>query len=533
MKDLPIGLQGFQEIIEGDFLYVDKTQYIYELIRSGRLYFLSRPRRFGKSLLVNTLSEIFSGHHELFTGLYIKEKTDYSFPKYPVLEFNFARLGYKVDDFNILLREDINDKAKKYGITLFKEDISSKITELIETLAKRDGKVVFLVDEYDKPIVDFLTQPQQAREHQRTLRRFFSPLKQLQAEGHLRFIFITGVSKFAKVSIFSDLNNLVDITIDPLTHKLVGITRQELVDNFQPHIKRSAGILKMSDEKLVGSMRKWYNGYSYDGETFLYNPFSILNFFHKSRFGNFWFSTGTPTFLVETVRNQGIRAEEVQSIVVPEIFFDTFDIEDLDIYGLLFQTGYLTIKEVETLDLQPYYKLDYPNEEVRLSFIYRLLEAYTFQKSSNIGSALSQIQFGLKKGDVAKFITQLKILFSDISYHLHPRKKKRKPSQQFLAWEGYFQTIIYLVISFVGFHVETEITKHKGRLDLFVRTKDYVYLMELKLEESTEDAIEQIKNREYAAAYRNAPERVILVGINFSQTEKNIESWEMEEWQRA
>lgn len=531
MKLLPIGRQNFQALIEEDLLYIDKTQQIYELVRQGRLYFLSRPRRFGKSLLVSTLKHLFSGNRALFEQLYIGKETDYDWQEYPVLQFNFASYGHKVEELESILLRNIDGLSKDNGVVLSKVTLTERMSELVEKVAAKGQPVVILIDEYDKPIVDFLTQPEKAKVNQKVLRDFFSPLKNLEAAGHLRFLFITGVSKFSKVSLFSDLNNLVDLTIHPLSKDIVGITQKELESAFKMHIKRAAKEFKTNIPTTIQKIKKWYNGYSFDGETFLYNPFSLLNFFQQYRFRNYWFATGTPTFLVETIRDRGIDPRELEQTEVPDTFFDRYSLEKIDLTGLLFQTGYLTIKRVRTRHEQLRYSLDYPNMEVRLSFYRNLVEAFTYKTPSTVGTALLKMQDALDFGQPAIFFQQLRILLSDISYHLQPRKQKAA-SATFAVWEGYFQTIVYLVTSFLGVFVQTEITKHQGRLDLIAETEDFIYLMEFKLDESAEDALQQIADRQYAAAYQNSTKTIFLIGVNFSKEERNIEEWKIEEWKR-
>lgn len=376
MKKLPIGIQSFREIIQGDYLYVDKTAQIYNLISQGKLYFLSRPRRFGKSLLTSTLKELFSGHQELFEGLYISEKTAYSWQKWPVLDFDFGK-GRKVQDLKSYLKKQLLYHADKFGIFLKEGELFEQVEQLVKDVSKQHQAVVFLVDEYDKPIVDFLTDIHKAQQNRELLRDFFSPLKDLEKNGHLRFLFITGVSKFSKVSIFSDLNNLIDLTIRQINSDLVGITEQELLANFEPYIQQSIQKLGFPRKDFLAALKTWYNGYSWDGKTFVYNPFSLLNFFADSRFGNFWFATGTPTFLVEHIRKSGVQPMELEKKEFLETFFDRFTIDQLDTYNLLFQTGYLTIKSTRYDEFELRYRLGYPNREVQQAFIYNLLEAYT------------------------------------------------------------------------------------------------------------------------------------------------------------
>lgn len=543
MKALTTGKQNFELIIKNNLLYVDKTRHVYALLRRGSLYFLSRPRRFGKSLLVSVLSEIFKGRKGLFEGLYIAEQTDYDWPVHPVLHFNFAKFGHHVTDFEALLKEDLKKRAATLGISLNSSNLSQQVEDLVTALFHQQGSVVFLVDEYDKPMIDFLTNTVQAKTNQEIIRNFFAPLKDLEYKGYIKFLFVTGVSKFSKVSIFSDLNNLTDLTIDPIGNDLLGITQQELEENFEPYLQEIATQLKLSRRILLQHIKEWYNGYSWDGATLLYNPYSLLNFFEKRRFTNYWFTSGTPTFLVEIIRNTGINPITLESNRFLELHFDNFSIERLDIYNLLFQTGYLTIKNVEFTAIGVEYALGYPNKEVKQSFVYNLMEAFTFQSFNIIGQALIHIQKALKKGQVEVFIDQLKILLSDVSYHLMPKRarpknqeteeeSKAKALKNFEAWEGYFQTIIYLITAFLGFSVQTEITKHKGRLDLVAETQNFLYIMEFKLEESAEDAIQQIKDRAYLTSYKNSPKTILLVGVNFSKEEKNVQHWIMEEWTR-
>jgi len=536
MKKLPIGLQNFSNIIREGYLYVDKTEHIYNLINEGQLYFLSRPRRFGKSLLVSTLKEIFKGNKDLFKGLYIAEQAEYNWLSYPVLQFNFAKLKTSPTLFEESLKRQLWLHSQTFNVQLIAKNLSEQVEELVSTIAQQGKPVVFLVDEYDKPIIDFLTQKEAADANRKTLKDFFSPLKDLEAQGHLRFLFITGVSKFSKVSIFSDLNNLADLTIKRSTASLTGITQQELLGNFKPFIERSAKTLAMPEKELLLGLKTWYDGYSWDGQTFVYNPFSLLNFFSDSRFGNFWFATGTPTFLVNILRDNKIDVKSLEGREVSEAFFDKFTLANLDIYSLLFQTGYLTIKGIRKRKWQPAYQLSYPNEEVRQSFVQNLLEAFTHQPISVVSNVLLKMEQALEKGKVDIFVDQLEILLADISFHLFPKSKQqatpKSMAQSFAAWEGYFQTIIYLVCSFLNLNIQAETSKHKGRYDLLAETEDYLYLMEFKLEDSAKNAIAQIKSKQYALSYKNSPKRILFVGIGFSKEERNVDSWAVEEWIR-
>ncbi|MFK7981034.1 MAG: AAA family ATPase [Saprospiraceae bacterium] len=532
MQLLPTGRQNFKAIIEEGLLYVDKTRQIHEIVTKGNLYFLARPRRFGKSLLVSTFKHLFSGHKELFADLYIGKEVAYKWEEYPVLQFNFASYGAEVVDLEAALKSQIEEYGVEYGIELSTVSLPFQFKSLIERIAEKGKPVVVLIDEYDKPIVDFLLDIEKARKNQRVLRNFFSPLKSLEAEGHLRFLFITGVSKFSKVSLFSDLNNLTDLSMHPWSKDLLGITQIELLQYFDAYIEKGIEVFNILKEELLKRIKLWYNGYSFDGEIRLYNPFSILHFFEQNRFGNFWFATGTPTFLVNTIRDRGVDPKSLENKKVDDLFFDKFSLKDLNMAGLLFQTGYLTIKKTSRRKYDTYYYLDYPNIEVKRSFYHNLIQSFTYRETSIVSDALIRMQEGLEEGIIAVFVEQLEVLLSDISYHLSPNRKKSKKSE-FEVWEGYFQTIIYLVTSFMGLYVQTEITKHQGRLDLLAETEDYLYLMEFKLEESAENAIQQIKQRKYAAAYKNSTKIVYLVGINFSKEERNVSNWKAEIWDRT
>ena len=374
MKKLPTGRQNFKGIIDENLLYVDKTKQIYELIDSGSLYFLSRPRRFGKSLLVSLLAHLFRGEKELFENLYISKETNYHWTPYPVLQFNFAAYGHEVEDLEASLNEQLHQYAKQYDVKLSNVSLALKFKSLVSQISQQDNPVVVLIDEYDKPIIDFLTELDEARKNQKILRRFFSLLKDLEAQGHLRFLFITGVSKFSKVSLFSDLNNLTDLSIHPLSNDLLGITHEELLIYFKEYIPAAAKAFQMSTEELLKGVKMWYNGYSFDGQTRLYNPFSILHFFEQNYFGNFWFASGTPSFLVDTIRDRGINPKELENKEVDSTFFDKFSLEELEMAGLLFQTGYLTISKARRKKYEINYLLNYPNIEVRKSFFQNLIQ---------------------------------------------------------------------------------------------------------------------------------------------------------------
>ena len=534
MKILPVGRQNFEDLIKEDLLFVDKTRQVYELLRNGRLYFLSRPRRFGKSLLVSLLRHLFLGKKELFQHLWIGQHSDYDFPAYPVLQFNFADFGLKTRKLEEELSGVLQAYADEYGVGIEMTSIATQFKTLVQNIAEKAGRpVVLLIDEYDKPIVDFLTEVDKAEANQLILRQFFGPLKGLEAAGHLRFLFVTGVSKFSKVSLFSDLNNLTDLSIDdPLSNDLLGITQEELIQYFEAYINALSDDTEQTRDELLHNIKVWYNGYSFDGVITLYNPFSILNFFAKRRLGNYWFSSGTPTFLVETIRKRGIDPQEFEEVPMSETLMDKFSLRELHMAGLLFQTGYLTIKRVEYKGLIKRYFLGYPNQEVKNSMMYNLVEAFTYQSASLVGKSLLYMQDGLEQGNITLFMDNLKVILSDLKYNWQPPKQYKTEEELLNMWEGYFHAILYLITAYMDLFVQAELAHYKGRIDLIAQTEDYLYIMEFKMDGSAQAALEQIKTGDYVTPYRNSKKRIFLVGINFSNEERNWEDWVVEEWMR-
>jgi len=356
MKKLPIGIQNFGKLRTNGFIYIDKTEKIFDLVDGAGYYFLSRPRRFGKSLLVSTLKEIFSGNKELFKDLWIEDKIDWK--KYPVIHLDFANANYKSLGLEKAIQIRLEDQASLHDIKLESETISDTLQELVRKLHKKfNERVVILVDEYDKPIIDFLGKDEVhiAEENRNIMKNFYSPIKSL--DEHLRFFFLTGVSRFSKVSIFSDLNNLVDLTLNPLARTLLGYTQNELEYYFENYIKHIALEKQISETELKQQIKEWYNGYSFGGEK-LYNPFSIMNFMADEEFNNYWFKTGTPTFLVKLVAENNYY--QMKDIKLSLDSLDKFNLRKLDPIIILFQTGYLTLKEHLEADM---YRLGYPNKK--------------------------------------------------------------------------------------------------------------------------------------------------------------------------
>ncbi len=506
MKKLGIGIQSFSKLISEGFIYVDKTPIIYQLVTSAGYYFLSRPRRFGKSLLVSTLKEIFTGNRELFRETWIYDKMDW--PVHPVIHIDYSQINYKVHGLSRGLEIYLNHIADEYQLKLNCSDPKDILIDMVKELSQQ-ANVVLLIDEYDKPIIDYLTDIDQAEANRDILKNFYSGIKGL--DERLRFVFVTGVSKFSKVSIFSDLNNLRDLTLSRDYSQLLGYTESEIESYFDEYLRRLSDESKLSRKALDEKIRWWYNGYSWDGRQFVYNPFSILNLFAELDFRNFWFTTGTPTFLTEAIRDQQIDVEKLSRLAVSQAFFDKFELRRLDIYSLLFQTGYLTIKEYDAESGR--YYLSYPNEEVRVSLLSNLLEAYSHRVQSETGSLIFGMEDSLKSGDMESFIQALRSLFASIPYQIFIDQL-----------EYYYQSVIYIALKLVGVRLACEVQTHRGRIDAVVETKERIYVMEFKMG-SSEEALKQIEEQGYAQPYQSDVRELVKVGIGFSREARNIADW--------
>lgn len=496
MKKLPLGIQTFSKIINGNMLYVDKTREISDLISSGSCFFLSRPRRFGKSLLVSTLKEIFQGNRELFKGLYIYDKINWE--RHPVIHFDFSMLTH---DNPVHLKESlfsyIDKAADNQGVQLKSSLVFDRFGELIQKSA-HDRKVVILVDEYDKPIIDHITNPKTALENREVLKNFFSVLK--GSDSYLHFIFLTGVSKFSKVSVFSGLNNIKDITVHKQFATMTGITHSELLAWFPEHIEKLAEIEGLEKEKLIDIIRHWYNGYSWDGITRLYNPYSLLNLFFDNSFGNYWFATGTPTFLIKTIKDKKADITGLENRVISSSVMDSYDIDHLDLYPLLFQTGYLTISEIIKKGQIVQYRLNYPNYEVKESFLNHVLASFTGFETVEIQPLYMDLIMHLSQKNIPAFTSLLESLFSRIPYNLH------------IEEERYYHSLCYMILALMGAKINLEVLSDKGRMDGVLELDTIIYVIEFKMG-GAEKAIKQIKEKRYWESYMNMGKELFLSGI--------------------
>lgn len=508
LKKLPVGIQTFSEIIDGNYLYIDKTPHIYRLLNTGKYFFLSRPRRFGKSLTLSTIHAIYAGQQELFTGLWIAERWDWS-KVHPIIHISFSGIGYQTVGLEAGIEAELRLIGERLGIELEQAGIDRRFAELLRKLADR-GKVVLLIDEYDKPIIDYLDNLEEAKRNQQVLKTFYSVIK--NSDPYIEFLLITGVSKFSKVSIFSELNNLADITLNRYFADLTGYTQTELEAAFAPYMAGAADGLELNREELLTQLRHHYNGYSWDGRTHLYNPFSVLSFFAQTEFRNFWFETGTPTFLLKLLKREWLY--QLDNLTVSERTFSSYDIEHLQPIPILFQTGYLTIKSRDSFGI---YLLDFPNAEVKEALLEYIISDLRYEQTALSTPMVIQLYQAFMNNEVERVIDLIKSIFKNI------------PSQIFLSKaEAYYHSLIYLVFFYLGQYTESEVNTNNGRLDCIVQSPTHLYILEFKLDKSADEALQQIKERGYADKYTVDPRPKVLLGINFSSAGKTVDDWRME-----
>jgi hypothetical protein len=502
MKKLGIGISDFKELIKGNYIYVDKTEYIYKLINSGKYYFLSRPRRFGKSLLLSTIRYLFEGQRELFKGLYIEDKWEWE-EIYPVIRIDFAEAQVKnSEELEKELKATIIEIGKKYGYRYNKEyTINRNLRLLIEGIYEVGKKqVVILIDEYDKPILDNIEKKEEVERIREVLKGFYTTLKGL--DEYIKFVLVTGVSKFAKVSLFSGLNQLEDISLSKEYGNICGYTQEELEKNFKEYLE---GV-------NLEEVRDWYNGYNFLGEK-VYNPFDILLYLKSKVYKNYWYETGKTEFLFKLLKEKEYKLPFLEKEYYTNEILEKFDLEYVGIEALMYQTGYLTIKEVKRIEEEEVYVLGYPNKEVRQSFNRELLYYIVGEYQSD---RTSKLKMALIEEDMEEIRKQIEIFLETISYEV-------------LKNENVYQASIYGLMYGMGYEVEIEDRTIKGRIDLtLLINRKKVYIMELKLIEREEDkgkAIRQIQEREYYKKYMNY-ERVYIVGIEIDKVKKRIENYE-------
>ena len=525
IRNMPIGVQSFETIRTCNYVYVDKTQFISQLEIVGRAYFLTRPRRFGKSLFISTLQAYFEGRKELFNGLAIekfKAESGSEWKKYPVLKLDLNAKKYtKEEHLDEILNDHINEWKRIYGIDCEPKTPDSAFAYIIQSLYEKfKQKVVILIDEYDKPLIATLENEELNDQYRATLKAFYSVIKSLNGCIHLSFL--TGVTKFSKVSIFSDLNNLDDISFDRKYSSICGITEEELESNFKLEIKELADNYNKTYSEMLGILRTKYDGYRFsEKEEHIYNPFSLFNVFDKNRLGEYWFESGTPTFMVHLFEQKSFTLPDLEK----NIRLNMRDMNDYRLnysylVPLLFQAGYLTIKDYDREENT--YILGYPNDEVKYAFLYSLMAVYTDGKSLSQGEfRIGLFKEAIKKGDIHRVLTLIKSLMASIPYDSLPEDKL------FLREQNY-QTAIYLVFSLMGEYVRTEVCSSQGRSDVEVETSDAIYIFEFKVGGKPQDAITQIKEKGYSDKYGSSNKSIFLIGVSIEQNERTLGEWLIE-----
>ncbi|ABR30916.1 ATP-binding protein [Thermosipho melanesiensis] len=512
MKKLPIGVQDYREIVEENYVYVDKTKYLYDLMTSGKFYFLSRPRRFGKSLTISTLYYIFKGEKELFRGTYIYDKWD--FKEYPIIKLDMSdNMLTTYEDFVESLSEKIEKLYKNEGIANINNNLPTRFGNLIEELnAKYRERVVILIDEYEAPILEHINNKKEAEKIRSFLREFYKKIK--TKDEYIKFVFMTGITKFTKTGVFSALNNLNDISLNKKYSQMLGYTQEELEYYFKEHIEETAREIGMGKEELIENLKEYYNGFSFDGRRSVYNPFSILRFFEEREFKNYWFESGSPSFLYEYIKGRKVTYEELVKYPVSAMDFTTREIEDANANIFFAQAGYLTFKDVRRYGFEEEYILDYPNIEVRNSFSKLILEANYGVEKEKIKEVNREIIKSLEKNDIRRMIEEIKRIISSIPYNLHRGE------------ERYYHSLIYTIIASAGVNVTAEELTSIGRSDIVIEERGKVYIFEIKIDKGAREGIRQIKEKRYYEKY--VGKEIYLIGIKISSKERNIEEYVIE-----
>ncbi len=500
MKKLPIGIQTFSKIREGNYYYVDKTKEAYELITNYTYTFLARPRRFGKSLFLDTLKEIFEGNKKLFEGLYIYDKWNWD-EKFPVIKVSFSG-NRNIKELINDIYKNIKQNQERLGVECEDiDDYAIYFSFLIESTAKKYKKpVVVLIDEYDKPILDNLDQMQVAIECREILKRLYTQLK--TNDQYIKFVFLTGVSKFSRASIFSGLNMLTDISLMPKFGNICGITQTELEETFKD----------LLNDVDLNELKEWYNGYYFLKDK-VYNPFDIVLFLDSKQYRNYWFSSGNPSFLIKLLQQNKYYLPNFDNLEVDEKLIDVFDIEKIDVEVLLFQAGYLTIKEVIKTPFGRQYKLGFPNKEVKISFSDVIID-YLF--GENPAPFKLDLYNSLLNADIKKLIKIYKRIYASIPYTY---------LQHIKGYEGFYASVFYIYLQSIGIQTIAEDITNKGRMDLTAILDDKVYIFEFKVVEDEEkecNALQQIKERKYYEKYKDKYKEIYIIGICFSEKDKNI-----------
>ena len=530
-RKLPLGVQSFKDLREKGFLYVDKTAYLFRLANSSKVYFLSRPRRFGKSLFLSTLAAYFRGQKELFKDLYLEKAEEEQaaqenrtpWQAYPVLYLDFNTENYNNEkSMHTILHTHLVQWEKQYEADTSEQTFSSRFKGIIRRAYQQTGKqVVILVDEYDKPLLQTMGVNEELNEHYRnTLKAFYSVIK--TCDEYIRFAFLTGVTKFSKISIFSDLNNLKDISLHESYAGICGITQKELETNFQPEIQALAEKQKLDYPQALAALKQWYDGYLFHpAGVGMYNPYSILNAFDDKELKSYWFGTGTPTFLVNFLKEAHYYIPNLDgNVELDEEGLQTYRAVAQDALPILFQAGYLTIKTY--IPEARMYRLGFPNNEVRYGFLKNLLPAYSGLPFVETGKLVWNFVEDIRGGNVEGVMERLKAIISGIAYDTFTEENLKLREQN-------YQTAVYLVFTLMGQFIQTEVHCSTGRADCVVVTADSVYIFEFKLSGngSAKEALNQIKENGYAEQYKVDGKKIVLIGSSFDEETRTIKEWQV------
>ena len=512
----PIGIQTFSEIRRENKLYIDKTEYIYRMTHTdGTYFFLGRPRRFGKSLLVSTFGSYFSGKKELFEGLAI-EKLEKDWTQYPVLHFDMSGGKHmEKDQLERYLADLLDDQEELLGYRSEKQDANLRLKDLIINAYKKTGKqVVVLIDEYDAPTLDVAHEKEQLDVLRNIMRNFYSPLK--KCEEYLRFVFLTGITKFSQVSIFSELNNITNVSMDDEYAGICGISKEELLTNMQEDIDELAEKLRLSQEETIAKLKENYDGYHFSANSpDMFNPFSLLNCFAKGKLDAFWFSSGTPTYLLNMMRNFNVVPTDLKTMYARSSAFDAPTENMKTLTPLLYQSGYITIKGYDPLS--QLYTLDLPNKEIKVGLFESLLPNYLEgQYAENGDVAIARMSVLINRRDMDGALKLLQTFLGTVPYCDNTH------------YEGHYQQVLYIIFTLLtNFVVDVEVHTPKGRVDIVLLTKTDLYVMELKLNKSAETAMQQIDLNEYNERFALSGKPITNIGINFDSEKGNIEDWKI------
>ncbi len=509
-KLYPVGIQNFESLRRDGYFYVDKTAKIYELARTGRYYFLSRPRRFGKSLLVSTLEAYFQGKKELFDGLAVQE-LEKEWKRYPILHLDLNTEKYDTAEaLDKKLELALSEWESLYGSNPHEKSLATRFEGTIKRAAAKTGeRVVILIDEYDKPMLQAIGDEDRQQAYRGTLKAFYGALK--SQDGNIKFALLTGVTKFGKVSVFSDLNNLMDLSRDHRYFDICGISGEELLRDFSDDIRELAAANGQTFEQAIGQLKEYYDGYHFNQYSpGMYNPFSILNTFAKKTYGSYWFETGTPTYLVELLKKSDYDLEEMSHVETDADVLDSIFTDDNPI-PVIYQSGYLTIKGYDKEF--GIYELGFPNREVEEGFMKFLLPYYSSVSKTSSPFEIKKFVQDVKRGDIDGFMERLQSFLADCPYELAK------------DIELHYQNVLFIVFRLAGLYTKVEYHTSRGRIDLVLQTDSYVYVMEFKLDGSAEQALQQIEDKQYALPFAKDSRKVYTIGVNFSSETRNIERW--------